>query len=482
MAMVVLAAPARSARAAPPITRNDYTVEIFQGPLTAPNRVVGVGGAITAAPEGVSGMYANAASPAVRDPYSLRWFDWDLSGSISFPGAFSRSDFENRGETATRTRAFGDFLLLNLAGAVQLGPLGVAAAADLQQINLLAQRPEAPGIDLRIARWKLLAAHSFFDGQLAVGGGIRAITMQIADSGFFNNLQIARPAFVGSSILTMSGLAPEFGVLVRPNDALYRFGATYRGPVTGRTLRSDLATVDDAGVLRFDTKVLPDAVTLPWELEFGVAVQLGRRPFNPRWFNPHEDEEYLAKRIRESRARRERQRQTRVAHASTEDAAALGPVEDRDEERVRTIEALEADAWSERLVRVRRARYQNWPREYVRLLFAVVVTGSSDNAVAVQSFLDQERIPFGRDLSLSIRGGIETEPIFDRMKVRIGSYLEPSRWEGGSSRAHATFGGDIKLFRFSPWNVLGDTVLSASWMLDLAPRYTNWGVGIGTWY
>jgi hypothetical protein len=64
----------------------------------------------------------------------------------------------------------------------------------------------------------------------------------------------------------------------------------------------------------------------------------------------------------------------------------------------------------------------------------------------------------------------------------VGSYLEPSRFEQGTTRQHFTFGGDVRLFPFSPWGIFGDQVWRVTVAADLAPRYQNFGIGIGAWH
>ena len=55
-------------------------------------------GAYAGYAEGLSGFVANAASPAVREPFSVSTFEIDGSGSISIPiSLFENSDFDNSG-------------------------------------------------------------------------------------------------------------------------------------------------------------------------------------------------------------------------------------------------------------------------------------------------------------------------------------------------------------------------------------------------
>jgi hypothetical protein len=62
------------------------------------------------------------------------------------------------------------------------------------------------------------------------------------------------------------------------------------------------------------------------------------------------------------------------------------------------------------------------------------------------------------------------------MKVRGGTYLEPSRFSGSYYRPHATTGFDVRLFDVWRWSVRGTCTA------DLAPRYFNWGIAFGLWW
>jgi len=66
--------------------------------VIAPNRVSGLAGAVTAAAEAVEGVTNNAAAPAVREAFSVTWFDHEPSAGISLPGGYARTDFSNRGD------------------------------------------------------------------------------------------------------------------------------------------------------------------------------------------------------------------------------------------------------------------------------------------------------------------------------------------------------------------------------------------------
>ena len=106
----------------------------------------------------------------------------------------------------------------------------------------------------------------------------------------------------------------------------------------------------------------------------------------------------------------------------------------------------------------------------------------SADSISVIGFVDQLRDPAGRRVSLSPRLGLETEPIADRMKVRLGTYLEPSRYENGFSRQHFTFGAEVKLFRFGGFWLVPELDICAIGAADLAPRYFSLGGSFCVWH
>jgi hypothetical protein len=423
-----------------------------------------------ASAEDTEGAAVNSAAPAVRDPYSIDWFDYDLGVGVSIPGAFARTDFDNHGdfsEVPTHARA-GDFVDVNLGGTVQLGPLGFAASGDLQSFSLSTAAPGTPGLSLQLGRWKALGALAIQGGQLALGAGFRIATMQIVED-------------TGGTLLTMSGLAPEAGALWMPTGSPWRIGATARAPVSAGIFGSEDVTVQGQ-VRRAGPFALPSSVVMPWEVEAGVAYQLGPRPLNPGWQNPHEQERVLRERATASRSARARRRQEALAAAPAERRAELGAELDAEE---RWVSAFEEDRLREEVEQLRvarRARYENWPREKILLLASVLVTGTSDNAVSLEGFLDQRVETVGRQVTWTPRLGLEGEPIRSRMLLRAGTYLEPSRYDGGTPRQHFTFGGDVRLLPLDFWGLVPQANWKLEVFIDLAPRYANGGIALGNWH
>jgi hypothetical protein len=471
----VLAAPRAFAANPPPVTRNDYALEFITGPLIAPTRVTGFGGAFNAAAESVDGGPVNAAAPAVREPFSYDWFDYDLNLDISFPGAYGGTDFDNRGQQANKDTVVkvDSFLYLNLGAQLQFGELGTSVNAEFLQYSIASPTSNQPGLDLTLGRYHALGAYGIAGNQFVVGAGLRGVTAQVAQNGGGQSTR---------TLLTMTGAAPEVGVIIKPDNRPWRIGLTARAPVGGRSFGNGSVQVDANGVARAGQFILPSRVVLPWELEAGLALQLGPRPLNPPWINPHDVERPLADRtqmLRQERAydqARELERLPPEAREKRKDEMV------REEAAIREVEDLHIAADSQRLRDVRKARYENWPRERLLILASVLVAGPSDNAVAMEGFLEQRLDYVGRSATVTPHLGFESEPIVNFLRARVGSYLEPSRFVDGNARQHFTFGADFRLLPWSGWGLFGDQVWRASFAADLGPRYANWGFGIAAWH
>lgn len=456
-----------------PLVNNNYVIEFYQGPLIAPIRVSGLAGAYNGYAEGVEGTATNAASPGVREPFSLRAIDYDVTASISLPGSYANTDFDNRGQASPVTASrFSEFLYLNLGAQVQYDLFGASITGDLQQFNLASATADRASLTLRIGRFHALGAYGVFNDQLVVGAGLRVLALGISENG----------GVLSGSVLTMTGTAPEIGALVKPDGQPWRIGVTARAPVTAVNVGGGATTTDAGGVTRAGNFIVPQKVVEPWELEVGVALQAGPRPLNPTWLNPEVQEAPIRLEISRARAAREAKRYEVLRHTPAAEQARVRAELDREEADIRSIENQRLEVESQRLLAQRRARYANWPREKLLFVASALVTGPDDNAIAVESFLDQKNEPFGQHVTVMPRFGVESEPIVDWVRVRAGVYVEPSRFESGTAREHFTTGADFKLFPFDAWGLIGATTWRVSMMVDAAPRYFNWGFGIGAWH
>jgi hypothetical protein len=106
-------------------------------------------------------------------------------------------------------------------------------------------------------------------------------------------------------------------------------------------------------------------------------------------------------------------------------------------------------------------------------------TGAVANGYSMEAFAAKQLQPSGRNLSLTPRLGLEAEIIRGWLRVRGGSYYEPSRVPEISARLHGTAGGEVRLFAFH----LGkqERRVALSFAGDAAARYHNVGLSIGFW-
>jgi len=497
---IAVVAPVRMAWAqdAPPIQRNDYALELFQGPLLAPGRITGLSGATTATAQSLEGVYNNAAAPAVREPHSLDHFEWEPSGGIAFPGAYGGTDFNNRGEKGIeqqieRNRRLGlarkstvettdRFLYLNAGLWGQLGNFGMTVTADMLRYDVAGQTDAQPSLAVGITRFHVVGAYGFFRNQLCIGAGVRMAYVDLNES---DNAQ--------AGVISMFGVGPQAGLIVKPEERPWRVGLTARAPVSASTFslanlireeRTDGTTVRRAGT----SFIVPDRIVQPWEIEAGVAYQLGPRPLNPSWVDPIDHKTERRSVVREHRASRLEAQKAEIASMPDSTpldrgarAARLSQMA-RDEAAARAAEDAELDEADKRLHEERKARYLNWPREHVLLLASVLMTGASEGAVALEGFIDQRRELVGSRVTVAPRFAVETETVPNLLKTRAGVYFEPSRFSDGTSRQHFTLGFDIRLFAWDVFGLFPDHQWRMSAFLDMAERYQNFGFGLGTWH
>jgi hypothetical protein len=471
LALVASRGQAQTRPLPPPIVTNRYNVELFQGPILAPLRITGLGGAYGPYAESSDGIPANAAAPAVREPFSTTHVDYDLAFSVSFPGAFRNTDFNNDGRVGF---AYNDYVFYTLGAMVQIGRLGIGVLSDFQRHNL---SPNAQATDprstLTLGRIHALAGWSFFNNQFIVGGGLRGVWLNI-DSTRSNQSQ---------NVLRMLGAAPQIGVLIKPDYLPWRIGATFRAPVNTPYQHGGSVVTDASGVERAVGLAVPDNVYLPWELQAGFAIQVGPRPLNPKWINPSTQESQTRQGLRRARKARRMAREAELS--SVPDPAERERHADqfaREEAYLQQEEDLRLAKLEDQMKSERRARYWNWPREYILIVADALVTGSTPNAVGLESFLSQLSQRSGERTTVTPRLGLEGEPVVGTLKMRVGTYLEPARYTGTSARQHFTFGFDIRVFEFKGYGILAPATYRISAVTDLAPRYENFGVSFGGWH
>jgi hypothetical protein len=103
-----------------------------------------------------------------------------------------------------------------------------------------------------------------------------------------------------------------------------------------------------------------------------------------------------------------------------------------------------------------------WPVAGAIALFSVVAPpGAEPQLVA-------------RTIAWAPRLGVEHETMPGRLRLRAGTFLEPSPFADHLPRAHGTGGFDLYLFSYiDDWSV--------SFSFDIASRYSNVGLSVGFW-
>jgi hypothetical protein len=193
---------------------------------------------------------------------------------------------------------------------------------------------------------------------------------------------------------------------------------------------------------------------MPWQVSLGFAYQLGPRPFNPLWRDPHD-----------------------VVPESAVDDPDAAPSDGVEEEREDRLDQLREQA------RVQaKETYQRTPRFYVLISTELVLVGTTGDAASIDEVgaFDPQRT--GESLTLSPRLGIESEVVPRWVRLRGGTYGEPSRRSDAHWRVHGTLGFDLKLFE---WTVFGLFDEGTGWSIsaagDVAREYLATSFSIGTW-
>lgn len=460
------------------IGTSSYSIDLYQGPVSAGNRVIGLGGAYVAIAEDVDGDLQNPAAPGVRPFFSIEQFDYWLGLGLTFPGRLSSIDFFNSGSETGFRGATDKPLFLTPAANLQWGTLGLGVTVELSNYGFENGAPAAgadASLEVGLQTWHVQLANAFLDGQLVAGIGWRHLSMTL-DAGLADGDT--------QNLFDTSGSGIELGVVFRPNLAPYRLGAAFRTaidtqPSFSRTLLPNAEgdiIVDNAGVPLY----LPERVSLPWDINLGAAVQFGKRPLNPisRTVEQVTERESLTFRLRQIDRDEERQRRLAAAQSESEQIEIeqeLGREERLDVERLARVRADVRHALQDSFAEV--------GRNYLLVSASVLISGRVSDAVGVESFLDQRINRSGADVVLSPRVGAEAEIWENRLKARGGTYLEPTRFTTSRPRAHVTLGGDLRLFR---WDVFGlwpdDFMWQVGASMDVARRYLAWGISIAGWY
>ncbi len=481
-AVLVVSLLAAPAAAQEPLEQNDYAIDVVQTPVLGSGRIVGLGGAYTALAEGIDGAPWNPAAYGSRTLWELDFFEWELTAGVLFPGSFSENDFFNRGEDGF---LFDQFYFLTFGLRLQFGDIGVGTIPRLQHYQLTA--PDGQGVSATFIVGNYGLAWQMLDGQIVLGVGARTADLAL----------VAAEGREG--LVSFTGTGPEVGILVKLADQPWRLGAALRSVVRSERIECpgkescDPDGTDGPLPAQVAGFVLPNDVHMPWELQVGFALQVGARPLNRRWVDPAVEEGAIEREVTLRRSEREREQVQDEMRRRGEPEPPADPFRwlprrpadpsfwqaedarraEEDEEIERRIDAAE-DA--------RDLGVEELSRSYVLITADLLVTGRTPHGVGVEGFLAQERQGSGDEITYSVRLGVEAEPWQGRLKLRAGSYLEPSRFPTGSYRLHGTAGFDLRLFRWDLFGLLDDFDIRVGATGDVAVRYFDWGVGVGFWH
>ncbi|HEX7669467.1 MAG TPA: hypothetical protein VF395_07790 [Polyangiaceae bacterium] len=492
----VLLTLAVTGRAAGPLGANgsavrtsSYAVDLTQTPVLAGSRVTGLAGAYVAIAEGTDGDIQTPVAPAIHTAYSLDHFDYQLGLGITLPATLTSTDFFNTGHNHTQLSDSNQKGVVFVTPALNLtwGRFGLGGTVELQNYSLsredvtAATRSDRLSAAFTVAH--IQAASLFAKDQLAIGAGLRILSLGVSNQG----------AAIGSrALFSGTGTGFELGALFMPDGMPFRVGAAFRSAVsTVPDPQSQLAPNAENDRVYGDPADpvnaiwLPDRIEQPWDLNVGVAVQLGPRPFNVRFRDPKipTDEARWESARRRAARRAHRQRLLEQLHAGAAPDDAVREGIDAELDGDDAFDELHVERVAHDARAALKHREARLPRRHLLISSSLVVIGRTTESVGIESFLQRVVLRSGEHLVFSPRLGLETELLPRWVKVRAGTYGEPSRFATSGNRWHGTFGFDAKLF---PWEVFGlfdegtDWLLSSS--IDAAPRYLGWGVSVGVWH
>jgi hypothetical protein len=373
---------------------------VGSGLVIGSNRMVGLSGGYAGIAEGADGASSNVASLAHRDPRREGQWDWD----VSFSGLFGVSPLTRDVDNDGRKDDADSSSEYNFAGLIQFGRAGIGFYTRGNSVTYCLEADCAGPDQITVTRYLsgLGIGVSVWRDQIVVGVGA-----------IYSNANFQ----LGDEKRTYQGPALEAGVLYRPLQKNFRFGAS----VKQETLGGLVSGGEDAVLAG---RPLYSGIVSPWTLSIGGSFRIG--PGSERY--------------------------NRLSKSALfeihygRDEKPIEPDNDYVNPPGRTLVSIQAD-----------------------VIFPV------KNATSLDAFRRGEAATrIGNAVYLAPRFGVEHETFVHRLRLRGGGYLEPSPFPQRDARVHATFGFELFLF-----HLIDDWTISSA--MDLSTRYYNIGFGIGFW-
>ena len=465
-----------------PITTSHYSVDLSRGVVVSTSRVVGLSGAASSLAQGVEGGLQNPSAVAYRGPQWPDWYDYWLALGVTYP--FQSGDFYNSGRVVGSDDQIAEDSTFFLIPGVywQMWNLGIGFTIDSQFIKLTSV-PDPLGnaqdtLRLRFTTFHIQGGYGFLDGQLILGAGLRILRQRAYLSSDLSS---------DGDLHQTLGLGAEVGMMFKPHYKRWSLGGSlFPEMSTGLRNRGNVMETPDGDIV-IGSFYLPSNTKIPTTGSVGFSYQFGPRPSNPPWISAENLAAAELERLDRRKAGFEKQERKAIAEAKARGGPdleiCLRAIQQRYARRYAALreqrKELKKIAWEQ----LRKQYRWGWPRRYYLLTADLWFNGRVANGVGVESLLFQTVQRSGEKVSVSPRLGFETEVWPTRMKLRAGSYLEPSRFAESKPRLHGTLGFDISLFK---WNVFGlwpdDYRWQISAALDLARAYGSFSVGVGGWY
>lgn len=397
------------------------TIDTARGSISGGTRLIGLAGAFVAVAEDTDGVPVNPASVALRLPYS--WYQWDygVGADVAVGAWLPKNDLWNQAGTDDVSKSSA--LFAALSGIVYYRHAGLGVSAEAQS-NAATRKDQTQGFeptDLTANFGVVHAslAYGFLDGQFVLGAGPRLVGASFD----------RHASGGGSGPLSATGIGYEIGAVLKPLGAQYRVGLVARSAIS--------ASVPD------ELDAPARAVHVPWELAFGFAYQFGDRPFNPRFVT-----------LQEVARADEPEREPSRADLTRAEAQLFG-------------------------------QYRRLPRWYLLVSSELSLKEGGGGQLGIEQYWSQEERGAAGTAQpvLSPRLGLEAEVVPDVLRLRAGSYYEPTPVGSARGRFHGAGGLDVKLFR---WDIFGLLHPFDYWQLSLAVdgarAYLNTAFSIGFWH